>query len=733
MRLVLLPAAALLAMIALGTQDAAHRAEGYSFFRTSGGSRISWNLSDNALATVENNRVLYTIGSSGTDHTITTGRYSEFAAMRRAFDIWNTFSQSDWEAEYIGGAPDETMDDDGVNTMFFDKSGSMDSLTLGQTVVTFVGSNIRDGDIRLNDDDYNWDSAQDITTGDLNRAYIENVMIHEIGHFFGLDHSMLGAASMLATSPGGAIAAISPSDDDIAGNGVSYGNGDFTDEFGRVDGHVTKPGGGNAFGVHVALLNIETWELAVGALTGTDGDFSIRGVPPGRYWLIASPVERDELSGNSFWDDVLTDADFQPEVHGVTPGSVGVPDEYLVEADTTLSSNTDFTLTARDTSFFEQAGTPAPATTMAYGEAAIAHITSTVEEDVFSFSATAGDVIDMVVVSDMLRANSDLRLRLIGTNQSTVLNTTNDAQPSSTTTEAWIVDPIEEAYTVDAGQTGTLYLEVSRFSGSATNKWFLITVQHPEADTTPDAAASAITLDVQSLEAGGADTATCTVEVRNKFGDLITDGSITTVTLHNSNTGDTAMTESPANSGKFVATIAAAGSATTDTLTATADGVDLLDSITLRHVGAISGSQSSIKAVPDSLFADGVSTAEVRITAKDSGGRVIHDSTMVVVVNADVGSITTATFDSDTGEWVATFTADSTAGTATISATLDGTAVNSDEEIDMDDDPSPIKAPKAGGSGGGCVAGVGNASVGSVVGAAWLLLICLLVGLRRRP
>ncbi|MGE3854214.1 MAG: invasin domain 3-containing protein, partial [Planctomycetota bacterium] len=679
LRLALLPIAVLLALIAVGGNP--QRAAAYVNFRTTGGQQIAWNLADNALATVENNMVRYVFGTSGTDDPITTGRYNEFAAIRKAFDLWNVQTQSDWRTEYIGGAPSEVMGNDGVNTVFFDKTdANMDAFTLGQTVVTFTGTEIVDGDIRLNDPDFNWDTADGISNGQVNRSYIENTMVHEIGHFFGIDHSMISAASMLATSPNGAISAITPHTDDIAGNGNAYGNSNFSSQFGRVDGNVTKPGGGAAFGVHVSLIDLKTWEVVVGDLTDVSGNYSIKGVPPGRYWLIASPVVRSELSSNSFWDNVLTAADFMPEVHGVAVGAVGVPDEYLVAAGATVNSNTSFTLSARNTNLFEEDDTPAQATTMAYGEAAIAHITSNTEVDAFGFNATAGDVIDLVVISNVLRAKSDLRLRVKGTNQVLVINSVDDAVGTSTGTSAYNVDPISQSFTVPAGQTGTLYLEVLRSFGSANNWWYLATVQRPAADNRADEAACQITIDKPSLTAGGVDSATVTVEVRNKFGDLITDGSVPSVTLHIDGSND-AMTETPANSGLWKLAIAAKGSPEDDVLTATVNTTDILDTVTLHHVGAVSGSQSSIVATPDSLFADGASKSEVRITPRDSGGRLIHDSTLTVVGSADVGTLSTPAFDSATGEWVATFTASTTAGTATIGATIGGTSVSTNETI----------------------------------------------------
>ena len=152
------------------------------------------------------------------------------------------------------------------------------------------------------------------TPGVANRFDVRSIVMHEIGHIFGLGHSALGetqvvtggravlgkAAVMfpIAYSPGSTVdRALEP--DDIAGLSDLYPTAAFRTQYGQISGRVTLNGAG-VFGAHLWAIDQRTG-TKVGAFSlDNSGDFVISGLTPGLYLVRAEPLDDADL--DSFFD-----------------------------------------------------------------------------------------------------------------------------------------------------------------------------------------------------------------------------------------------------------------------------------------------------------------------------------------------------------------------------------------------------------------------------------------------
>jgi hypothetical protein len=134
---------------------------------------------------------------------------------------------------------------------------------------------------------------------------IQTVATHEIGHFFGLDHSAVVRAVMFPA----ASSLLTLSYDDVAGISALYPKSSPAVATGSISGTVTMSGGGGVFGAHVFAESITSnapfgsgvRKTPIGALTRPDGSYNIQGVPADSYVVTAEPldgpVENGDVSG----------------------------------------------------------------------------------------------------------------------------------------------------------------------------------------------------------------------------------------------------------------------------------------------------------------------------------------------------------------------------------------------------------------------------------------------------
>jgi Matrixin len=128
---------------------------------------------------------------------------------------------------------------------------------------------------------------------------LQTVATHEIGHFFGLDHSAIVRAIMFPFAPD---VLTTLSFDDVAGISSSYPNPAPVVSTGSISGTISMANTGSpVFGAHVfansttgnnPFSTFSIRKTPIGTLTLPNGTYTIKSVPPDSYLVIAEPLDQ---------------------------------------------------------------------------------------------------------------------------------------------------------------------------------------------------------------------------------------------------------------------------------------------------------------------------------------------------------------------------------------------------------------------------------------------------------
>lgn len=185
----------------------------------------------------------------------------------------------------------------------------------------------------------------------------------------------------------------------------------------------------------------------------------------------------------------------------------------------------------------------------------------------------------------------------------------------------------------------------------------------------PSPAQSAIDANPDSITADGSSTSVITVRLRDAFGnDLTTGGADVEIT---SDAGAISAT-SDLDDGTFAATLTSGTRLGVAILAFTIDGAAASETATVTFVpGAADPGASTITASPDSIVADGSSTAAVTVRLKDAQGNPLAGGGAHVRMSTTSGSLGPITDNGD-ATCTATLTSATAAGTATLAFTVNG-------------------------------------------------------------
>lgn len=207
-----------------------------------------------------------------------------------------------------------TQTPDGSNLICFCTSGvvfNQNDGTLALTVTTTSGSIIVGASIFFNPNPTGVcfatdNSVSSCANGTDFKQDLQTVATHEVGHFIGLDHSAVVRATMYPFAP---ALETQLSWDDVAGAALLYPKPAADVATGAIAGTISM--GGAVFGAHVFANSTDSnnpfgafpaiRKSPIGILSDASGNYTITGLPPADYDVIAEPLDGPVLNGNVNW------------------------------------------------------------------------------------------------------------------------------------------------------------------------------------------------------------------------------------------------------------------------------------------------------------------------------------------------------------------------------------------------------------------------------------------------
>ncbi|HRZ99121.1 MAG TPA: matrixin family metalloprotease [Candidatus Paceibacterota bacterium] len=269
------------------------------------GQICRWNLDKSSPAIHTNSvnprtkAIRFYIGSDGFSGV---NLDAELNAVRACFAQWESVGRTRLRFEEGGliAPPVDVNVNDHTNVVFWAKrvtlvNGGLDDISgaLGYTYYRYSSDHtLLEADIVLNGVEFPW--FCDFDRDDSESRFIEGVVLHEIGHWIGLDHSPVGGATMLARSLGGINAQVGLASDEICAVRHLYPDASVAADFSCLQGTILRNGRGVAGAV--VIVEDQTGNVIQGTVSQMNGQYLLPALPPGTHAVRVCPLDPAQAS-----------------------------------------------------------------------------------------------------------------------------------------------------------------------------------------------------------------------------------------------------------------------------------------------------------------------------------------------------------------------------------------------------------------------------------------------------
>ena len=263
-------------------------------------------------------------------------------AVNDAIRAWTEIPGAAIGLTNAGTSPDTKANPDGINLVSFQdidfpfppgvlavarvtSAPATGPIQLGDQLVNaeFEGQ-ILDVDIVFNPRPPN--NASFSPVGANNTIDLVSVAVHEVGHLLGLDHTGVFSSIMNPFSESGeGIASRTLQLDDALTVAPLYAVSTFAGSRSTIPGTITTSGGARVKSAHVIAVSSAGGVPVVSQLTGVDGSFEIKGLPPGSYQILVEPLDGPISLGNFLAPFADGSANFATTFFGGLTNPVSVP------------------------------------------------------------------------------------------------------------------------------------------------------------------------------------------------------------------------------------------------------------------------------------------------------------------------------------------------------------------------------------------------------------------------
>jgi hypothetical protein len=242
--------------------------------------------------------------------TNVSGSTSVTTVISNGFNVWTSAPNTNLQAINGGTTTRTAIGNDGTNVICFTSACTFpggfgtkgDTLAITLTTTNSAGQ-ILDADIVFNPA---INFITDLTPAGSNQQSLPTVATHEIGHFFGLDHSAIVRAIMYPQAP---PLQTTLSYDDVIGISTNYPSGTPTVQAAPITGTIRNGAGLAVFGAHVfaeSTSNATPFggsvrKSPIDTLSRPDGTYQLIVPANDNYNITAEPLDGPADNTNFGW------------------------------------------------------------------------------------------------------------------------------------------------------------------------------------------------------------------------------------------------------------------------------------------------------------------------------------------------------------------------------------------------------------------------------------------------